>query len=202
MLGDVPRADLATAEAAFCRGDTELAGREGEGRLAKLKRGSPDWVRANDHFELRQPKEDLGETMNLDRGLCCNRRVQRPGSLTRFSSGADDCRAARLLLFGATGASPASSTNASASELGRIIREYLLKNPEVLREAMQELERRQSGRGQGAQGRARHRKSQSRYFTRRTIWLSAIPTARSPWSRFFDYNCGYCRQALSRTFRR
>ncbi len=47
-LGNVPLADLATAEAALRRGDTELAGQKAKAASTKLKRGSPEWVRAND----------------------------------------------------------------------------------------------------------------------------------------------------------
>jgi predicted Zn-dependent protease len=48
QLGDIPRADLATAEAAYFRGDKKLAEEKAKVAMAKLKRGSPDWLRAND----------------------------------------------------------------------------------------------------------------------------------------------------------
>ena len=48
QLGDIPRADLATAEAAFYRGDKQLAEEKAKVAMATLKRGSPDWLRAND----------------------------------------------------------------------------------------------------------------------------------------------------------
>ena len=56
ILGDVPRAELATAEAAYLRGDKELASEKAKIALASFKRGSPDWLRANDllNFASRQ----------------------------------------------------------------------------------------------------------------------------------------------------
>ena len=47
-LGDIPRAELATAEAAARRGDRQLAKEKAKIAVASLKRGSPDWIRAND----------------------------------------------------------------------------------------------------------------------------------------------------------
>lgn len=48
QMGDIPRADLATAEAAYHRGDKQLAEEKAKVAMATLKRGSPDWLRAND----------------------------------------------------------------------------------------------------------------------------------------------------------
>ncbi|MGE3872438.1 MAG: M48 family metalloprotease [Parvibaculaceae bacterium] len=48
QLGDIPRADLATAEAAYFRGDRKLAEEKAKVAMKTLKRGSPDWLRAND----------------------------------------------------------------------------------------------------------------------------------------------------------
>ena len=48
QIGYIPRADLATAEAAYARGDKKLAEEKAKVAMATLKRGSPDWLRAND----------------------------------------------------------------------------------------------------------------------------------------------------------
>ncbi len=48
QLGDVPRAELATAEAAFRSGDAELASEKAKNALRSFKKGSPEWLRAND----------------------------------------------------------------------------------------------------------------------------------------------------------
>jgi predicted Zn-dependent protease len=56
-LGNVPLADLATAEAALRRGDTELAGQKAKAASTRLKRGSPDWVRAHDILNFIDQKK-------------------------------------------------------------------------------------------------------------------------------------------------
>jgi predicted Zn-dependent protease len=48
LMGDIPRADLAAAEYAYQIGDAELAGQTARRAAAKLKKGSPEWLRAND----------------------------------------------------------------------------------------------------------------------------------------------------------
>ena len=47
-LGDIPRAELATAEYAWLQGDKELALEKAKLAVASFKTGSPDWLRAND----------------------------------------------------------------------------------------------------------------------------------------------------------
>ena len=47
-LGDVPRAELATAEAALALGDTTLAVEKAKIAADQFKRGSPEWLKAND----------------------------------------------------------------------------------------------------------------------------------------------------------
>jgi predicted Zn-dependent protease len=56
-LGDIPLADLATAEAAMLRGDRELASKKATLAAAKLKRGSPEWLRANDILNFADQKK-------------------------------------------------------------------------------------------------------------------------------------------------
>ena len=48
QLGDIPRAELATAEAAYLQGDKKLAIGKARVALKAFKRGSPEWMRAND----------------------------------------------------------------------------------------------------------------------------------------------------------
>jgi predicted Zn-dependent protease len=56
-LGNIPLADLSTAEAAMLRGDKELASKKAELAAAKLKRGSPEWLRANDILNFADQKK-------------------------------------------------------------------------------------------------------------------------------------------------
>ena len=47
-LNDVPRAELATAEAAMLQGDTALAAEKAKRVIGQFKHGTPEWIRAND----------------------------------------------------------------------------------------------------------------------------------------------------------
>lgn len=47
-LGDIPRAELATAEAAWLQGDKEIATEKAKIAQKAFKTGSPEWLRAND----------------------------------------------------------------------------------------------------------------------------------------------------------
>ncbi|MGR7996524.1 MULTISPECIES: DsbA family protein [unclassified Xanthobacter] len=101
-----------------------------------------------------------------------------------------------LALAALVSATPASAfTDEEKKELGPVIREYLLQNPEVLQEAIAVLE-------------ARHNEAEAKS---RNQALSQIkPLLESPRGvvvgnpkgdvtlvEFFDYNCGYCKRALS-----
>lgn len=48
ISGDIPRAELATAEAALLTGDNKLAVNKAKSALARFKTGSPEWIQAND----------------------------------------------------------------------------------------------------------------------------------------------------------
>ena len=48
FLNDVPRAELATAEAAMIQGDTALAAEKAKRVVGQFKHGTPEWIRAND----------------------------------------------------------------------------------------------------------------------------------------------------------
>lgn len=54
--GDVGRADLASAEAAFIKGDLDLAKQRAKRAKAQLRTGTPPWIKANDIIEFKPPK--------------------------------------------------------------------------------------------------------------------------------------------------
>ncbi len=76
----------------------------------------------------------------------------------------------------------------------KIVREYLMKNPEVIIEAVQELEKRQaSARDQASQQAISQRKAE-------LISDPGTPVGGNPDGdvtivEFFDYHCGYCKRA-------
>jgi predicted Zn-dependent protease len=55
-LGDVPRAELATAESALAQGDTTLAVEKAKFAADQFKRGSPEWLKANDILNFANKK--------------------------------------------------------------------------------------------------------------------------------------------------
>jgi protein-disulfide isomerase len=74
------------------------------------------------------------------------------------------------------------------------IREYLLKNPELMLEVMEALERRQK---QAAADRAEEGVAQFKaqiFQSRHDFVLN--PAGRIPVVEFFDYQCGYCKQVF------
>lgn len=56
QLGDIPRAELATAESAYLQGDRKLAIEKAQGAVRTFKRGSPEWLRANDILNYTRKK--------------------------------------------------------------------------------------------------------------------------------------------------
>ncbi len=48
LSGDVPRAELATAESALLMGDNKLAVEKAKSAQSRFKTGSPEWIQAND----------------------------------------------------------------------------------------------------------------------------------------------------------
>ncbi|MCC6948740.1 MAG: DsbA family protein [Bradyrhizobiaceae bacterium] len=90
----------------------------------------------------------------------------------------------------------AAISPAERSEVEKIIKEYLLQNPEVLRDAMIELQRRQQAAE--AQERADAVKSnRALIFDSPRGVVIGNPKGDVTIVEFFDYNCGYCKRALS-----
>jgi predicted Zn-dependent protease len=48
QTGDIPRAELSTAQAALLQGDRKLAIEKAKSAQSKFKKGTPEWTRAND----------------------------------------------------------------------------------------------------------------------------------------------------------
>lgn len=92
-------------------------------------------------------------------------------------------------------AQAAEFNDAQKKELGDVIRQYLMENPEVVRDAMQELERKQ----QEAENAARTdtlKAMSSEIFRSKDDLIGGNPNGKVTLVEFFDYNCGYCKRAF------
>jgi len=81
------------------------------------------------------------------------------------------------------------------SEVERIMREYLIAHPEVIQDAMTELEKRQNTADAEKHKAAIKQYSQSIFSSPRQVVLGN-PDGNVTFVEFFDYNCGYCKRAM------
>ncbi|MGC2126266.1 MAG: thioredoxin domain-containing protein, partial [Methylovirgula sp.] len=81
------------------------------------------------------------------------------------------------------------------SEIETIIKSYIMKNPELLRDAINELE----ARDKAAETEARDKlikDPQSPLYTSPYQAIVGNPDGKVTLVEFFDYNCGYCKKML------
>jgi protein-disulfide isomerase len=81
------------------------------------------------------------------------------------------------------------------SEIEEIVRSYLLRNPELLQEVMNELEKRQSA-ADAAKAKAAVKSNAERLFNSPRHVVVGNPQGDVTLIEFFDYNCGFCKRAL------
>ena len=117
---------------------------------------------------------------------------QRKTRFGRWMAGA-------LLAAGLLSAMPSIGTAgtfdaAQQEEIGALVKQYLMEHPEVIRDAMVELDRRQ----QAAEADARKdtlAKSADALFNSKNQVVLGNPDGDVTLVEFFDYNCGYCKRA-------
>lgn len=80
-------------------------------------------------------------------------------------------------------------------EIERIIREYIISHPEVLQEAMMELEKRTAAAEAAKQQAAVKEHAKELFNSPRQVVLGN-PRGDVTMVEFFDYNCGYCKRAM------
>jgi protein-disulfide isomerase len=108
--------------------------------------------------------------------------------------------AVALIMLGAAAPSFNSANAQSFSpeqrgEIEKVIRDYLLRNPELLQEVIQEMERRQAQAEAEKHREAIKEHAQALFNSNRQIVLGN-PQGDVTMVEFFDYNCGFCRKAL------
>jgi protein-disulfide isomerase len=82
------------------------------------------------------------------------------------------------------------------SEIEKIVKEYLLANPEILEEVSTELTKRQAA-AEAEKHRAAVEKNANTIFNSPRGVLLGNKTGDVNFVEFFDYNCGYCKKAMS-----
>jgi protein-disulfide isomerase len=95
-------------------------------------------------------------------------------------------------------AAPAAAEKSAAekAEIEQIVRDYLLANPEVIEEAIEALRAKRQAEEVAAQTKAigEHREL---IFDSGNQMVLGNPDGAITLVEFFDYNCGYCKRALS-----
>ncbi|MBL8907364.1 MAG: thioredoxin domain-containing protein [Rhizobiales bacterium] len=81
------------------------------------------------------------------------------------------------------------------NEIGSIVREYMLNNPELLREVLQELEKKEAAED-GAKLKVAIKDNADQIFRSSLDLVAGNPNGNVTMVEFFDYNCGYCKRAM------
>jgi protein-disulfide isomerase len=81
------------------------------------------------------------------------------------------------------------------AEIEKIVHDYLLANPEVIRDAIEELDRRQKVAEADSRQRAVAERA-DKLFNSVNQAVIGNPSGDVTLVEFFDYNCGYCKKAL------
>ena len=89
-----------------------------------------------------------------------------------------------------------SFTADQRGEIERIVKEYLLSHPELLQEVMSELEKRQAVAEAEKHRTAVKQYSEAIFSSPRQVTLGNTQGDVTV-VEFFDYNCGYCKRAMS-----
>lgn len=107
---------------------------------------------------------------------------------------------AGLALLAAALSAPAAAQTqfnpAQRGEIESIIKDYLLKNPDVLREALVEMERRAKQDEESKRSAAVADLAPKIFNSRHQVVLGN-PNGKIQIAEFFDYNCGYCKRAMA-----
>src|SRR5262245_50908169 len=110
-----------------------------------------------------------------------------------------DIRTLAAATFALALATPASAQSFSPDQRGeieKIVREYLLSNPQLLQEVMTELEKRQAAAEVEKHRAAIKEHAELIFNSPRQVTLGD-PKGDVIFVELFDYNCGYCKRALT-----
>lgn len=99
----------------------------------------------------------------------------------------------------ATPSAPAEPIAADQARIEEIVRNYLLRHPEVLQEAIAELEKRQALAEAERHKAAITANAELLFNSPRQVVLGN-PNGDVTFVEFFDYNCAYCKRAMADMF--
>ena len=99
------------------------------------------------------------------------------------------------VLIAAAPVSAQSLSDKQKDEVRTLIREYMLANPEIIQEAMTELERKQGEAEKVARTKALEQLAGALADSPRAI-VVGNPKGDVTLVEFFDYNCSYCKKAM------
>lgn len=115
-------------------------------------------------------------------------------SLTRLIAAAPILLATALLPVPPANAQ--GFTPAQRAEIEAIVKDYLIKNPEVMQEVLQEMEKRQALAETEKARTAIASHKELLFNSPRQVTLGN-PNGDVTMVEFFDYNCGYCKRAMT-----
>jgi len=94
-----------------------------------------------------------------------------------------------------TAAYGAEFNKTQRSEIGDIVKEYLLTNPEILRDAFQELQRREQ-LAEANRAQSLIKDNAANLFRNEGDLVAGNSEGSVTMVEYFDYNCGYCKRAM------
>ncbi len=118
--------------------------------------------------------------------------------ITRFSRRL--CPPALLRILSASAlalsliAGTAAAQEMDRGEIEKIVREYILQNPEIISEALTELDHREKEAAEAARQQVLNDSADVLFNSTRQVVLGN-PEGSVTMVEFFDYNCGYCKRA-------
>jgi protein-disulfide isomerase len=101
-----------------------------------------------------------------------------------------------LSLFAPAAASAQSFTSDQRTEIEKIVREYLISHPEVLQDVIAEMDKRQAS-DEAEKQHAAVSENQAQIFNSNHQVTIGNAKGDVTMVEFFDYNCAFCKRALS-----
>ena len=195
--GDYAEADLASAQAAYLRGDNKTARELASRAKTRFAVGTPGWVKADDIVTAKPLAKEQLEIQSSRRTLVSKRRLSPEEDLPMPSF---RLLAPALLALALCGMPPAASaqsfSDTQRGDIETIVRNYLIAHPEVLEEAMAELSKRQAAAEAEKHEASVAANAETIFNSPRGVVLGN-KDGDVTFVEFFDYNCGYCKRAMA-----